>query len=127
MPGPIGAVRVFTGRFEKSVAFYRDQLGLDRLSAHDGVAIFDTGQAKLVIEQVDADVPEEAELIGRFAGFSFTVQDIRESFAALSGSGVDFDGRPEIQPWGGAMAHFFDPDGNVLTLVQYPSETTVRS
>ena len=31
-----------------------------------------------------------------------------------------FDGLPEAQEWGGALAFFYDPDGNVLTLVEYP-------
>ena len=36
--------------------------------------------------------------------------------------GDDFDGFPEAQEWGGALAFFYDPDGNVLTLVEYPKD-----
>jgi len=25
------------------------------------------------------------------------------------------------RPWGGVLVHFRDPDGNVLTIVQYPA------
>jgi len=38
-------------------------------------------------------------------------------YADLSAEGVTFDSAPERQPWGGASAHFRDPDGNVPTLL----------
>lgn len=38
----------------------------------------------------------------------------------LASRGVDVVGWPETQPWGGTLAHIADPDGNVLTLVEYP-------
>jgi Glyoxalase/Bleomycin resistance protein/Dioxygenase superfamily len=38
----------------------------------------------------------------------------------LQGRPIEWLGSPERQPWGGLLSHFKDPDGNVLTLVQYP-------
>jgi predicted enzyme related to lactoylglutathione lyase len=121
MLGPIDTVRIFTDDLTRAVAFYRDTLDKGPAVADETMAVFDTGSVKLMIEAVDPeDSIEEDELVGRFTGVTFAVNDIRAAYAALSDKGVRFDGRPEIQPWGGALAHFFDADGNVLTLVQYP-------
>ena len=35
----------------------------------------------------------------------------------LTGKGVVFTEPPEKQQWGGTIAHFRDPDGNILTLL----------
>ena len=43
--------------------------------------------------------------------------DIDAKHAELSAKGVDFLAPPERMPWGGVLAHFRDPEGNVLTLV----------
>ncbi len=40
-----------------------------------------------------------------------------ESYAELRARGVEFLAPPEQQPWGGVLAHFRDPDPNVLTLL----------
>lgn len=120
MLGPIDTIRVFTGNLVDATAFYRDALGMKLAIEDEAMAVFDTGGTKLMLEVIDPEEEGAAELVGRFTGLSFAVRDIRAAFAGLSERGVSFDGRPEIQPWGGALAHFFDPDGNVLTLVQYP-------
>lgn len=118
----IGAVRIFTADMDSARKFYREKMGLTLLHHDDETAIFDTGQAKLIVEAADPSTVEEAELIGRFTGFSFTVDSVAEWFSTLRAKGVSFDGFPETQEWGGALAFFYDPDGNVLTLVEYPKE-----
>lgn len=118
----IGAVRIFTADIDTARTFYNEKLGLTLLHHDDETAIFDTGQAKLIVEAADPSTVEEAELIGRFTGFSFTVDSVAEWFSTLRAKGVSFDGFPEAQEWGGALAFFYDPDGNVLTLVEYPKE-----
>lgn len=119
--GPIEAVRLFTRSMERAGAFYADTLGLTPIVRDEAFAVFETGQAKLVLECCDPDDPEADALVGRFAGISFTVPDIAASVDALRAKGVITEGPPERQDWGGVLAHVRDPDGNVLTLVQYPS------
>lgn len=119
--GPIEAVRLFSRSTEKAYAFYAETLGLTPSLTDKDLAIFETGQAKLIVELCEAQDPEANSLIGRFAGLSFTVSDIAASVATLASRGVSFDGPPERQDWGGILAHFRDPDGNILTLVQYPT------
>jgi uncharacterized glyoxalase superfamily protein PhnB len=45
------------------------------------------------------------------------VADIAGLYENLRSRGVEFLAPPEQQPWGGALAHLRDPDGNILTLL----------
>lgn len=119
--GPIDSVRVFTRNFAKAEAFYRGTLGLKILFGNTDFCVFDTGQTKLVLEAQPPDDPESNELVGRFTAFSFAVNGIDGLVAELKQKGVVFDEQAELQDWGGTLAHFFDPDGNILTLVQPPA------
>jgi catechol 2,3-dioxygenase-like lactoylglutathione lyase family enzyme len=118
--GPIEAVRVFTTRLTEARRFYADVLGLKEVLATDAMAMFDTGQAKLIVEHVEPNDPEAAGLVGRFAAFSFTVANMETTLNDLRHHSIEWLGPPERQAWGGILAHFKDPDGNILTLVQYP-------
>ena len=117
--GPIDSVRVFTRDLTRAETFYRETLGLPLLFGDGTTCVFDTGQVKLVLEGQPPDDPETDALVGRFTGFSFTVTAIDKVVADLRQKGVVFDGEAERQDWGGTIAHFFDPVGNVLTLVEY--------
>jgi lactoylglutathione lyase len=44
------------------------------------------------------------------------VQDIDATYTALVAAGVEFDMPPTKQPWGGTLALFKDPDGNIFYL-----------
>ncbi len=116
--GPLNAVRLFCVEVAPAADFYRDVLGLTELFRSDDAAMFQSGQVGLLVEKGDPNDAEEAELIGRFAGISFPVDDIAAVYAAWSEAGVRFHGEPKRQPWGGTLAHFDDPAGNTLTLVQ---------
>jgi catechol 2,3-dioxygenase-like lactoylglutathione lyase family enzyme len=120
--GPIEAIRISVTDHDAARRFYREALGLVELSAAPEWAMYDTGQAKLLVEQIDANDDEAGDLVGRFVGVSFTVGDIDAVCAELRARGVTFLGPPSVQPWGGTLAHCTDPDHNVLTLVQYPRE-----
>ena len=82
-----------------------------------GWAEYDLGGPCLGIERVSADDEEGSALIGRFLGISLRVEDIEATYARLKDAGVPFAQPPERQSWGGALAHFQDPDGNTLTLL----------
>ena len=82
--GPIEAVRVFTSRLEESRRFYAETLGLPEKFATDFVPIFDTGQAKLIVEHIDDGDPEANGLVGRFTAFSFTVKSMETALSELA-------------------------------------------
>lgn len=118
--GPVATVRIFSQRFDEALAFYRDTLRFPLLFDVDGVAVFSTGNCDLVLESLDLGDLEHRSLTGRFVGVSFRVPDAFEAYEALQQRSVRFDDAPELQDWGGTTAHFFDPDGNILTLVSGP-------
>ena len=82
-----------------------------------GWAQFDLGGPGIAIERADPNDPEARELCGRFVGVSITVDNITATCDAWREKGVHFIAPPEVQPWGGVLAHFQDPAGNTLTLL----------
>ncbi len=113
------AARVFTCRWPEAVAFYRDVIGLPLVFSDErlGWAQYDLGGVFLGLERCDPDDPVEQELVGRFAGISLAVDDIQASYQQLKKRKVRFSAPPEQQLWGGVLAHFYDLDDNVLTLI----------
>ena len=63
------------------------------------------------------EAKDDPEHVGRFVGVSISVSDIEAAYNELSAKGVAFLAAPEKMPWGGTLAHFRDPSGNVLTLL----------
>lgn len=112
------AIRIFTTDWNRSLKFYRDAIGLSLKLAEESVgwAEFDIGGSSLAIESID---PETKNLVGRFVGISLRVDDIEATYSELTGKGVVFTSPPEKQSWGGTLAHFKDPDSNVITLLQF--------
>lgn len=111
-------VRIFVDDLIAARRFYVEQLGLcvnwemGELDAF-GAAL---DNAELIVER-SAPGDEGGGLVGRFVGVSLQVDDIQAEFEALRARGVTFEGPPVRQPWGGWLAHFRDPAGNVLTLL----------
>lgn len=113
------AVRVFVRRWEEACSFYGTVLGLEERYRNDGIgwAEYDVGGPSIGVERVAEGDGEGAALVGRFVGISLRVDDIDAAHRELVQRGVAFTAPPEKQPWGGSLAHFRDPDGNVLTLL----------
>ena len=119
--GPIAAVRIAVHDLDAARTFYRDDLGLTERSFDTGWMVLEAG-VDVIVERVDpdADAEEDEIAVGRFTGVSFAVTDIQSVCDALAARGARIVGTPARQPWGGHLAHVADPDGNVVTLVQYP-------
>jgi predicted enzyme related to lactoylglutathione lyase len=114
-------VRVFVTDFERAVRFYTETLGMKLSSRNDemGWAQLRLAGADLALEreQSESEADGEESSVGRFVGVSLAVADIEQTYATLRERGVEFLEPPAKMPWGGVLAHFRDPDGNVLTLV----------
>lgn len=95
--GPIEAVRVFTRKLDEARRFYGDTLGLREMSATDAIVMFDTGQAKLMIEHVDPNEPvaPSAHQLIRLARFSWLgVEDYtKHARCELTGARACYRGR----------------------------------
>ncbi|SCA57008.1 Glyoxalase/bleomycin resistance protein/dioxygenase [Candidatus Terasakiella magnetica] len=122
MLNAIDAIRIFSGDFQETKTFFVEAVGFEIGFEDEGVCVFDLAGTKLILEEVDLSEPEAAGMVGRFTGVSFATDDIKSTYKELSAKGVHFEGKPETEEWGGAMAHFKDPAGNVFTLVQYPPQ-----
>lgn len=111
----IAYVNVFVSDLDKAIDFYRSRLGLELEFAAEehGYASFSGGPVRLGLAVAGADQPE---LLGRHTGVGFAVADLEAEHARLSKLGVAFTTPPTRQPWGGFMALFTDPDGNVYYL-----------
>ncbi|MEQ8355193.1 MAG: VOC family protein [Kiloniellaceae bacterium] len=118
----LDSVRVFCRDFSAAETFYRTALALTVVVAAPRVAIFSTGGMKLILEAQPPDDPETGILVGRFTGISFSVPHLDAATGDLASKGVVFYRAAELQGWGGRLVHFFDPDENILTLVEYPSD-----
>lgn len=114
----IYAVRVFVNDWNTACSFYEQQLGLPlRFASADlGWAEFNAGGPSIAVERATGD---NAALVGRFLGVSLLVDDLEATHQRLVDNGVHFTMAPTLQPWGGQLAHLQDPDGNVLTLLEY--------
>ncbi len=121
----VAFVRVFVADLSTAVRFYTEDLGfaLDFADDELGWAQFATDGTTLAVERVSQDEDEFSALVGRFVGVTFGVDDMAATYERLQQRGVRFSGPPEQAPWGGVLAHLHDPDDNVLTLMEAPSES----
>lgn len=115
----IYAVRVFVRQWSQSCAFYGETLGLAERFRNDelGWAEYELGGPCIGVERVEPDDTQGEALVGRFVGVSLRVDDIDAVYQSLKAKGVKFTSPPEKQEWGGSLAQFQDPDGNLLTLL----------
>lgn len=112
-------VRIFVDDLVAAHRFYAETLELPVAweMVDQGVAGFDAGGVTLIVEHQEPDDNEGRALVGRFVGLSLAVDDIDATWRQLVARGVTFTSPPKEQFWGGVLAHFRDPAGNVLTLL----------
>jgi predicted enzyme related to lactoylglutathione lyase len=108
-------VNIFVSDFDRALSFYTNSLGLQTVVKDPdfGYASFQTEGAGFAFARTD-----DAALVGRHTGIGWGVADVDESHRELVEKGVEFESPPTRQPWGGYMALFRDPDGNVFYLDQ---------
>jgi catechol 2,3-dioxygenase-like lactoylglutathione lyase family enzyme len=100
-------IRIGVEDLKKSVAFYQDALGLEKISEWSAGAIFDIAGVALGIEtKAKPDI-------------CLLVDDVDEAYRNLRGEGVKFVSEPRDQPWGVRDAIFVDPDGNVFVIESF--------
>lgn len=114
----VAYVNVYVTELARSAAFFGETLGLPVQFSDEGFgyAAFEAGPIRLGITRID---PEDAESLARpgvQTGIGFSVPDLVASHAELAAKGVAFTMEPSRQPWGGFMAMFEDPDGNLFYL-----------
>jgi predicted enzyme related to lactoylglutathione lyase len=116
--GPLGQLHISVTDVERSVAFYRDVLGIPHLFTVPGqpMAFFASGPVRLYL-----GVPEDRSYRSTCVLY-FNVEDIDAEVDRLTDLGVTFRDRPHVAHRDGTtelwMTGFSDPDGHQLILMQ---------
>ena len=115
----IGYINLAVTDFTRSLEFYRDVIGLPLLLQDDKFqfAQFDAGGVRFaVVGGAESKKMCEARGDDFHTGIGFCVKDVDAAHRALAAKDVRFTMNPMKQPWGGYMAMFADPDGNIFYL-----------
>jgi predicted enzyme related to lactoylglutathione lyase len=115
----VAGVIIWTEDLDRLVAFYRDTLELTPHSIRPNFIAFRWGEMRLSLGK-HPKVRGVAQDPYRIM-INLGVDDIHRVYASLCAKGVPFLKPPQQEYWGGWVATFFDPDGNILQLLQQPS------
>ena len=106
--------------YERSVAFYRDVLGLHVYREWGSGTVFFLGGGLLEISRSAGPVTEDK------LSFWLQVRDVDAEFARLAAAGVEVVEAPVDEPWGLREARLRDPDGLLLVVVEIPPSHPMR-
>ena len=113
--GQIGQIGITVTDLDRSVAFYRDVLGLKFLFCAPNLAFFDCAGIRLMLGLPEASGESFHPIL------YFRVDDIQKAADELSRRGVTFETKPALVAkmekhdlW---LAAFRDPDRNVIELM----------
>jgi lactoylglutathione lyase len=114
-------VILYVEDLDRSIAFYREMIGLQ-------LRLRDRGYVELVTEGTKfglfarANLPEligrEARAGGPGGEIAFLVDDVDGEAARLRAAGAEILLGPTDRPWGHRTLHLLDPDGFVVELAQ---------
>ena len=108
---------------ERSVAFYRDGIGLAIAREYSGGTVFYAGQSLVEI----AGHGGPADGAPPFPGALWLqVRDLAAAQDELRGRGVEIARDARREPWGLHEMHVLDPDGVTLIFVQVPEDHPLR-
>ena len=120
---------IFVRDQERSLRFYRDQLGFQVTVDHrfdNGIRWIEVappdGSANLALGQVIPDTDSE-KLVGRDTNIYFLSEDVNAKYDEWNGRGVSFLFPPRVPEWGGFFTRFEDPDGNSYGLAGFDELT----
>ena len=113
---------VLTSDVSRARTFYSDILGLPLVGQSMGALVYGVGAGELRVSPVPTTVPTEHTVFG------FAVERLDEVLKDLSSKGVSFERHPGLThdgqgvlttPDGSRVAWLRDPDGNLISVVQY--------
>jgi lactoylglutathione lyase len=120
-------IRLLTRDFKKSAAFYRDTMAFPVKWYEESMeyALFDNGETKIELfsqkgfyEAIGETNAPEAGAPSKFV-LNFQVDNVDVTYAELSEKGVVFYRKPQDKvEWNARVAHFHDPDGNLIEIYQ---------
>jgi catechol 2,3-dioxygenase-like lactoylglutathione lyase family enzyme len=109
--------------YQRSLCFYRDQLGLAIAREYGAGTVFFAGQS--LIELAGHGRSDDAG--GTFPGALWLqVRNIAATQAELESKGVPIARAARREPWGLHEMHVTDPDGVTLIFVEVPGDHPLR-
>lgn len=111
---------VYVSDMQRSVAFYRDVLGLPLKFTSPGWTEFQTGSTTLALHMTGSEkvALHEGRPPAGQAHLGFMVDDIQAAYEDLKERDVFFSLPPQKQVTGRTLAVLHDPDGLGITLQQ---------
>jgi lactoylglutathione lyase len=118
----VGYVILFVGDLERSVAFYRDVIGVPFKLRGDGYVEFATDGVKFGLydrNRLGELTGQDARPPGRAGGeVVFLVENVDAEAERLRAAGVAILRGPVDRAWGHRTLHLEDPDGFVVELAE---------
>jgi catechol 2,3-dioxygenase-like lactoylglutathione lyase family enzyme len=109
--------------YQRSMSFYRDQLGLAIARDYGAGTVFYAGQSLIELAGHGAEERPAASFPG---ALWLQVRDVRATQAELETRGVAIAREARQEPWGLHEMHVIDPDGVTLIFVEIPPEHPLR-
>lgn len=115
---------ILTSRIAEAERFYTNVLGLTLRRHSNGNLVYDVGGSDLTIGRAPSMQPSAHTVVG------FAVHDLDAEMAELSKRGITWERFAHfnhdergvvITPDGDRVVWFRDPDGNVISIVQFSS------
>jgi len=103
----IAHITIGVSDLKKSVSFFQDVLGLEKMGEWVSYAIFDIAGVSFGLE------PKAKTEI------CLLVDDVDEAYRNLKDEGVKFVTEPRDQPWGVRDVKFVDPNGNTFIIESF--------
>ena len=110
---------LWTDNLDEMVSFYKDILELPLHSSRPNFVSFEFGNFRLNIgnhSEVHGIAKDPYRIM-----IHLSVPHIDYWYERLNSLGIKFIRAPEEESWGGIVATFPDPDGNMLQFLQFPS------
>lgn len=113
-----------TTNAERAGRFYSEVLGLSRRSEDAFALVFAANGVELRLQKLETLVPQPFTVLG------WQVRDVNAVVDALAERGVRVERYPSLAqdargiwsaPSGARVAWFRDPDGNLLSVAEYPA------
>jgi lactoylglutathione lyase len=117
----LGSVILYVDDLERSIAFYRDVIGVPFKLRGDGYAEFAVEGTKLGLferSRLPDLIGRDGGLPGPTAEILFVVPDVDAEADRLHRAGASILNGPVDRPWGHRTLHVGDPDGHVVELAQ---------
>lgn len=114
--------------YQRSLVFYRDQIGLAIAREYGAGTVFFAGQS--LLELAGHGIPQTGSAERTAPPFPgalwLQVRDIAATQAVFHSKGVPIVREARCEPWGLHEMHVTDPDGVTLIFVQIPENHPLR-